>query len=51
MRGQPPLLVLWDIDHTLVAITGVSRDIYATAFQRVIGRSLAHLAYMAGRTD
>ena len=32
-------LVLWDIDHTLVSIDGVGRDIYAEAFRVVTGQA------------
>ena len=46
-----PLLFLWDIDHTLLTITGVGRDIYADAFERIYGRPLVHLADMSGRTE
>ncbi|MBS2964612.1 haloacid dehalogenase-like hydrolase [Actinocrinis puniceicyclus] len=48
---EAPLLVLWDIDHTLVAITGVGRELYALAFERVTGQPLVHMADMAGRTE
>lgn len=51
MATQIPLLILWDIDHTLVSIRGVSRDIYAEAFEQVIGRPMEHLADMTGRTE
>lgn len=51
MPAAPPLLVLWDIDHTLVSITGVGREIYARVFERLTGRPLVHLAQMAGRTE
>lgn len=51
MPAAPPLLVLWDIDHTLVSITGVGREIYARVFERVTGQPLVHLAQMAGRTE
>lgn len=45
-------LVLWDVDHTLVSIGGgVSRTIYAQAFERVTGRPLGSLADMNGRTE
>lgn len=44
-------LVLWDIDKTLVDIVGVSREIYALAFKRVVGRPLGELAEMTGRTE
>ncbi|NUP31048.1 MAG: HAD hydrolase-like protein, partial [Streptomycetaceae bacterium] len=45
------LLVLWDIDHTLLSAGPVSRGAYADAFVHVTGRELVHLADMAGRTD
>ncbi|MEV4185958.1 HAD hydrolase-like protein [Streptosporangium canum] len=44
-------LVLWDIDHTLVSIDGVGRDIYAEAFRLVTGQPMEQVAAMAGRTD
>ncbi|MCS0636237.1 haloacid dehalogenase-like hydrolase [Streptomyces sp. LP05-1] len=45
-------LILWDVDHTLVNIGGgVSRAIYAQAFERVTGRPLDRLAEMSGRTE
>ncbi|MEV0400732.1 haloacid dehalogenase-like hydrolase [Actinoallomurus sp. NPDC050550] len=44
-------LVLWDIDHTLVSIAGLSAEIYAAVFQEITGRPLERLAHMAGRTD
>lgn len=44
-------LVLWDIDHTLIDAGGVSRGLYARAFQRVTGRVLEQVADMAGRTE
>ena len=44
-------LVLWDIDHTLVDPGGLSSEIYAGVFQRLIGRPPEMIAPMAGRTD
>ena len=44
-------MVLWDIDHTLVRIAGVSREIYAEAFRLVTGQPLGELADMVGRTE
>lgn len=44
-------LVLWDIDHTLISIDGLSAEIYAQAFREVTGRRLDHLAAMAGKTE
>ncbi|WP_067451660.1 HAD family hydrolase [Actinomadura macra] len=44
-------LVLWDIDHTLINAGGVSAEIYAAVFTRLIGHPPTHVAPMAGRTD
>ncbi len=51
MPTASPLLLLWDIDHTLIAISGVGREIYSQAFERVFGRPLVHIADMSGRTE
>ncbi len=49
---QPPhILVLWDIDHTLIETRGVGRAIYARVFPAVIGQPLRQLAAIAGRTE
>jgi phosphoglycolate phosphatase-like HAD superfamily hydrolase len=47
----PILLVLWDIDHTLLETRGVGAEIYAAAFQQVTGHPLVRMADMAGRTE
>ncbi|MEV8636380.1 haloacid dehalogenase-like hydrolase [Streptosporangium sp. NPDC051023] len=46
-------LVLWDIDHTLIAAGPLTRKIYETAFTTVTGRTMAThgLPSFAGRTD
>ncbi|MBO2448246.1 haloacid dehalogenase-like hydrolase [Actinomadura barringtoniae] len=44
-------LVLWDIDHTLVSIDGLSREIYADVFAEITGRPTEKVASMAGQTD
>ena len=44
-------LVLWDIDHTLIRLQGVSQQIYALAFEHAVGRPMVGLADMSGRTD
>jgi phosphoglycolate phosphatase len=44
-------LVLWDVDKTLVDVSGVSREIYELAFEKVTGRQLSRLADMTGRTE
>ncbi len=46
-----PALILWDVDHTLLEISGVSREIYTRAFQLVTGRPMGELADMTGRTE
>jgi phosphoglycolate phosphatase len=48
---SPRLLVLWDIDHTLIETRGVGRAIYDRAFPAATGRPLAKLASIAGRTE
>lgn len=48
---QVKALILWDVDKTLVDVSGVSRDIYAVAFERITGRPLNKLAEMTGRTE
>lgn len=46
-----PRLVLWDIDHTLIENSGVSKEIYSTAFEILTGRVPRHAARTNGRTD
>src|ERR1700728_2496424 len=45
------VLVLWDIDGTLLNADGVGRDLYGAVFLQLFGRSLSAYAPMAGRTD
>ncbi len=45
------LLVLWDVDHTLIESGGVGGDIYASAFQQVTGQPLEKMADISGRTE
>jgi len=45
------LLVLWDIDHTLIETGGVGSEIYAAAFQKVTGRKQEQMADVSGRTE
>jgi phosphoglycolate phosphatase len=44
-------LVLWDIDLTMVDLTGIGREWYAAALSNALGLSLAHLPTFAGRTE
>ena len=46
-----PLLVLWDIDQTLLEARGAGRDAYAAAFHRLTGRPLDQSWQFHGRTD
>ena len=45
------LLVLWDIDHTLIDTGGVGRDAYAAAFHEATGVTLAEDWRFDGRTE
>jgi phosphoglycolate phosphatase len=47
-----PLLVLWDVDYTLVATDGVGWHLYEVALRQLYGLEMpAGLGSMAGRTD
>jgi phosphoglycolate phosphatase len=45
------LLVLWDIDYTLVDAGGVGRMLYQTVFQEMFGDQAPQPSPMSGRTD
>jgi phosphoglycolate phosphatase-like HAD superfamily hydrolase len=45
------LLILWDVDHTLVNAGGLSMHLYGLVFAGLFGRDLEAVAPMAGRTD
>jgi phosphoglycolate phosphatase len=47
----PPVLVLWDVDRTLVTVDGVGRTILAGAFAAVTGRPPGAMPDFGGRTD
>src|SRR5882757_4905895 len=47
----PALLVLWDVDHTLIDSGGVGGEIYAAAFENITGQALEQMAEMPGRTE
>ena len=51
MSPHQPALILWDIDHTLVTIGEVGREIYEMAFEEVVGQPLREMADMTGRTE
>ncbi|MGH3828363.1 MAG: HAD family hydrolase, partial [Pseudonocardiaceae bacterium] len=50
-RPAPRLLVLWDVDHTLIETRGVGRAIYERAFPAATGTPLTTLASISGRTE
>ena len=45
------LLVLWDVDYTLVAADGLGTRFYEVVFREMFGRELTAVAPKAGRTD
>jgi len=47
----PRLLVLWDVDNTLVDSGGIGRDLYRAVFGEMFGRPMPQPASMSGRTD
>jgi len=44
-------LVLWDIDLTLIDLTGIGREWYTAALLNATGVTLAHLPAFPGRTE
>src|SRR5262249_41477152 len=45
------VLVLWDVDHTLVDAGGVGEEAILVAFREMFGRAAVTPPMMAGRTD
>jgi phosphoglycolate phosphatase-like HAD superfamily hydrolase len=45
------LLVLWDVDHTLIENHGVNKETYAEAFRLLTGHHTEHPAQTDGRTE
>ena len=45
------LLVLWDVDYTLLSAVGLGNRLYREVFKDMFGRELAAVAPKAGRTD
>jgi phosphoglycolate phosphatase len=45
------LLVLWDVDHTLVDSRGLGVHLYELVFRELFGTALPAIAPVAGRTD
>jgi phosphoglycolate phosphatase-like HAD superfamily hydrolase len=46
-----PLLLLWDVDQTLVEVGGATRRAYAATFEKVVGRALDQPWRFDGRTE
>ena len=49
--SSPTVLVLWDVDHTLIETRGVGFAVYQRAFRAATGTTLRELAQVAGRTE
>jgi phosphoglycolate phosphatase len=45
------LLVLWDVDYTLLSAVGLGNRLYQAVFKDMFGRDLVAVAPKAGRTD
>jgi phosphoglycolate phosphatase len=45
------LVVLWDVDYTLIDSDGVGRELYRAVFGEMFGRDFPQPGSMAGRTD
>jgi phosphoglycolate phosphatase len=45
------LLVLWDVDYTLLSAGGLGNRLYEAVFKELFGRDLTAIAPKAGRTD
>jgi phosphoglycolate phosphatase-like HAD superfamily hydrolase len=49
--SPPRRLVLWDIDQTLIEVGGATRQAYAAAFSKAVGRPLDRPWSFNGRTE
>lgn len=47
----PTVLVLWDVDHTLIENGGVSKETYALAYELLTGSEAVYRPQTDGRTD
>lgn len=50
-RAVGNVLVLWDVDYTLINAGGSSTQLYGMVFRQLFGRELDGVVPMAGRTD
>lgn len=46
-----PLLVLWDVDHTLIQTGGVGREVFKDAFEQATGLTMERMADVSGKTE
>lgn len=51
MAAERMILVLWDIDHTLIESRGTGQIVYEYVFPKVTGREFQQLAAVSGRTE
>ncbi len=51
LGGVGDLLVLWDVDYTLVRADGLGTRLYEVVFRQMFGRELLAVTPKAGRTD
>jgi phosphoglycolate phosphatase len=47
----PRLLILWDVDDTLLDAGGIGRELYQATFAEMFGGTMPQPGSMAGRTD
>lgn len=50
-RGVRNLLVLWDVDYTLISAGGVGKHLYELVFRDMFARDMPGIAPVDGRTD
>ncbi|WP_082126793.1 HAD family hydrolase [Allosalinactinospora lopnorensis] len=48
---RSPLLILWDIDHTLIKTGGVGREIFGEAFAAATGQVMKDMPEATGHTE
>lgn len=51
LHSLPATFILWDIDHTLVENSGVSKEVYSLAFKLLTNRVVSVLPVTDGRTE
>lgn len=50
-HDEPKVLVLWDIDHTLIETRGVGAELYRAAFEETTGAPMDKKAEVTGLTE